>query len=83
MLSDSERRTWREMTRRLAAEDPDFVRHFDFPAPRRTPARRRHFRPSVLLAEMIAALTIMDPQPLTDSQIAALSAIPAPRRRTL
>lgn len=81
MLSDSERQTLREMQRRLSAEDPDFVRYFAFPQPHR-PAVRRRRRFSVILAEMIAALTIMDPQPLTDSQLAALAAVPAPRRRT-
>ncbi len=83
MLSDSERQTLREMERRLSAEVPDFVRRFDFPGPtRRRVAWRRWLRPGVILAELIAALTIVDPQPLTDSQIAALSAIRVPRSET-
>ncbi|MFI7672252.1 DUF3040 domain-containing protein [Actinophytocola sp. NPDC049390] len=83
MLSDAERQALQEMQRHLSVEDPDFVRLFDFPKPRARPARRRRPRLSRLVAEMIAALTIMDPQPLTDSQIAALHALPAPRRRPL
>ena len=84
MLSDSERQTLREMQRRLSAEDPDFVRRFDVPGPPHRPAaRRRRLRLSVIVAELLAALTIMDPQPLTDAQTAALAAVPAPRRRTL
>lgn len=83
MLSDFERRSLREMERRLSAEDPDFVRGFAFPGPRRPIVRRRRARLSVILTEMLAAFTIMDPQPLTDAQIAVLAAVPAPRRRIL
>ena len=83
MLSDSERQSLREMERRLSAEDPDFVRGFEFPGPRQPVERRRRARLGVLVAEVLAALTIMDPMPLTDGQIAALVAVPAPRRRTL
>jgi hypothetical protein len=50
---------------------------------RQSVARRRRARLNVIVAELIAALTIMDPHPLTDAQIAALVAVPAPRRRTL
>jgi hypothetical protein len=82
VLSDFERRSLREMERRLAAEDPEFVQGFAFPRPRQPAVRRRRPRFSVILAELVAALTIMDPQPLTDAQIAALAAVPAPRRRT-
>ncbi len=81
VLSDFDRQALREMQRQLSIEDPEFVRFFDFPKPRKRPARRRRAR--LIMAEMLAALTIMDPQPLTDSQIAALNAIPAPRRRVL
>lgn len=83
MLSDFERRTLREMERRLAAEDPDFVRSFAFPGPRRPEGRSRRTRLGVILAELIAAFSIMDPRPLTEAEIAALAAIPAPRRRPL
>lgn len=82
MLSDSERQTLHEMQRQLSAEDPDFVRRFDVPDPHR-PVPRRRVRFGVFLAKLVAALAIMDPQPLTDSQIAAVSVIPSPRRRTL
>ncbi|GAB1516146.1 DUF3040 domain-containing protein [Actinophytocola sp. KF-1] len=81
MLSDVERQALHEMQRRLSIEDPDFVRSFDFPKPLKRRARRRRAR--WIMAEVLAAFTIMDPQPLTDSQIAALHALPAPRRRTL
>ena len=83
MLSDSERQTLREMQRRLSVEDPDFVRRFDFPRPRQPAARRRRARLAVIVAELVAALTIMYPQPLADPQIAALIARPTPRRRSL
>jgi len=83
VLSDSDLRTLREMQRRLSAEDPDFVRRFGFPDPCRPAERRRRARLRMILTEMIAALTIMDPQPLTGTQADVLSTIPAPRRRTL
>lgn len=83
MLSDFERRTLREMERRLAAQDPDFVRGFAFPRPRPPVGRPRRTRLSAILAELLAAFTIMDPRPLTEAEIAALAAIPAPRRRPL
>lgn len=83
MLSEFERRSLRRIERQLSAEDPDFVRGFAFPGPRQPVGRHRRARLSVILAELVAALTIMDPQPLTDAQIAALAAVPAPRRRTL
>ncbi len=79
MLSNAERQTLREMQRRLSTEDPEFVRRFR-PPDRRRSERRRRQHPRLILAEMVIALGIMDPNPLTDSQIAALMGIPAPRR---
>lgn len=80
MLSHAERRALREMQHRLSTEDPEFVRRFDPPGRRRPSERRRRQHPRLILAEMVIALGIMDPNPLTDAQIAALMGIPAPRR---
>lgn len=81
MLSHAERQALREIQRRLSTEDPEFVRRFR--SPRRRPSeRRRRQQPRLVLAELVIALGIMDPNPLTDAQIAALMGIPAPRRST-
>ncbi len=80
MLSRTERQTLREMQRRLSTEDPEFVRRFRAPERRRSSKRPRRQPPRLLLAEMVIALGIMDPNPLGEAQIAALMGIPAPRR---
>ena len=83
MLSDAEYRALREMQRQLAVDDPEFVQLFGKPErPRRHPRRGRS-RLAVIVTEMITAFMIMDPQPLTESQMAALNSLPAPRRRVL
>ncbi|MFD1151547.1 DUF3040 domain-containing protein [Saccharothrix hoggarensis] len=89
MLSDAERQALRDIQRRLAADDPDFVRRFRSAGRGRTVARRRNAARrrvarlgAISLAEVVIALAVVGPNVLTEARIAALRQPPAPRRST-
>ncbi|MPZ86366.1 MAG: DUF3040 domain-containing protein [Actinophytocola sp.] len=81
MLSDRERAMLREIERRLAMEDPRFVRSF-YPVERRPPGdHHRRAHPSVLVVKVtLLTLLLVGPNPLTESQVANRARPPAPRR---